>query len=403
MYPGLCVKAITWLEEWLGDSSGDILITAGSSVTAGSAVLFDLHPKEVRDELFGRDEEVEYVKRQVRAGNWVVISGQRGIGKTSLLKVVLNELSREGFRAIYVNARGGVTTLRDLLAILINEINKSRVRLRLTVSLNFIIGSAGITLSRGGSRVFNGLLELLLSIDEDTVIGIDEVQELSRVSGQFLRILGNVFASNPRASFVFTGSYVGLVRALLRPSPESPLYGRPPVEVRLRPFSDELSREFLRRGGFNELGVQFHAFDTVINRLDGVVGWLTLFGNYHGGVRGGLGIEDSLRETVNEGVKIMISELEHFLEDKANKALYLAILSALRFVSRWKDIKFAVTTRLGREFGDREFVNALNALINYNFVERVREGEYRLIDPMLREVDYDELIRKYSRTSEPQR
>ncbi|WP_054857801.1 ATP-binding protein [Vulcanisaeta sp. JCM 16159] len=361
-------------------------------------MLFDLHPKEVRDELFGRDEEVEYVKRQVRAGNWVVISGQRGIGKTSLLKVVLNELSRDGFRAIYVNARG-ITTLRDLLAILINEINKSRVRLRLTVSLNFIIGSAGITLSRG-SRVFNGLLELLLSIDEDTVIGIDEVQELSRVSGQFLKILGNVFASNPRVSFVFTGSYVGLVKALLRPSPESPLYGRPPVEVRLRSFSDELSREFLRRG-FNELGIQFHAFDTVINRLDGVIGWLTLFGNYHG-VRG-LGIEDSLRETVNEGVKIMISELEHFLEDKANKALYLAILSALRFVNRWKDIKFAVTARLGREFGDREFVNALNALINYNFVERVREGEYRLIDPMLREVDYDELIRKYSRTSEPQR
>ncbi|GAB6948103.1 hypothetical protein JCM16161A_22330 [Vulcanisaeta sp. JCM 16161] len=43
-------------------------------------------------------------------------------------------------------------------------------------------------------------------------------------------------------------------------------------------------------------------------------------------------------------------------------------------------------------------MNALNALINYNFIEKVREGEYRLIDPMLREVDYDELIRKYSRT-----
>ncbi|GAB6948105.1 hypothetical protein JCM16161A_22350 [Vulcanisaeta sp. JCM 16161] len=53
---------------------------------------FDLHPKEVRD------EEVEYVKRQVRAGNWVVISGQRGIGKTSLMRVVINELSREFLR-----------------------------------------------------------------------------------------------------------------------------------------------------------------------------------------------------------------------------------------------------------------------------------------------------------------
>lgn len=217
-------------------------------------MLFDLHPKETRGELFGRDEEVEYVKRQVRAGNWVIIGGQRGIGKTSLMKVVLNELSREGFRAIYVNARGGVTTLRDLLMMLINEINRSRLKLRLNVSLNFIVGSAGITLSRGGSRVFNSLLELLLSIDEDTVIGLDEVQELSRVSGQFLRILGNVFMSNPRVSFIFTGSYIGLVKTLLKPNPESPLYGRPPVEVKLRPFNDELSREFLRRG-FKESGV----------------------------------------------------------------------------------------------------------------------------------------------------
>ncbi len=301
-------------------------------------MLFDLHPKESRDELFGRDEEVEYVKRQVRAGNWVVIGGQRGIGKTSLMKVVLNELSREGFSAIYVNARGGVTTLRDLLTILVNEVNRTRLRLRLNVSLNFIVGSAGITLSRG-SRVFNSLLELLLSIDENTVIGLDEVQELSRVTGQFLRILGNVFMSNPRVSFIFTGSYVGLVKTLLKPNPPEspPLYGRPPVEVKLRPFSDELSREFLRRGGFRELGIQFNAFDTVIDRLDGVVGWLTLFGNYHG-VRG-LGVDEALRETINEGgVKIMVNEIEHFLEDKANKALYLAILSALRVVNRWKDI-----------------------------------------------------------------
>ena len=209
-----------------------------------------------------------------------------------------------------------------------------------------------------------------------------------------LRILGNVFMSNPRVSFIFTGSYVGLVRTLLKPGPDSPLYGRPPTEVRLRPFSDELSREFLDRG-FRELGVRFNAFDLVINRLDGVVGWLTLFGNYHG-VRG-LGVEDALRATVNEGVGIMVSELEHFLEGRVNKALYLAILSALRFVSRWKDIKFAVETKLGAEVGDREFVNALEALVNYNFVERVGEGVYRLADPLLREVDYDALIRRYSR------
>lgn len=80
------------------------------------------------------------------------------------------------------------------------------------------------------------------------------------------------------------------------------------------------------------MGVRFGAFDLVVNRLDDVVGWLTLFGNYHG-VRG-LGLEGVLRATVNEGVGIVVSEPGHFLEGRVNKALCLAILSALRFVSR---------------------------------------------------------------------
>ncbi len=39
----------------------------------------------------------------------------------------------------------------------------------------------------------------------------------------------------------------------------------------------------------------------------------------------------------------------------------------------------------------------MNALINYNFIVKVREGEYRLADPILREVDYDKLIKRYLR------
>ena len=55
-------------------------------------MLFDLHPKERREELFGRDEEVEYAVKQILSGNWLIVGGQREIGKTSLVKVVLNEL-----------------------------------------------------------------------------------------------------------------------------------------------------------------------------------------------------------------------------------------------------------------------------------------------------------------------
>ncbi len=51
----------------------------------------------------------------------------------------------------------------------------------------------------------------------------------------------------------------------------------------LRKFTPNQSREFLKRG-FNELGMNIanHEIDEVINKLDGIPGWLTLYGYYRG-------------------------------------------------------------------------------------------------------------------------
>lgn len=57
-------------------------------------MLFGLSPKMNRRELFGRDAELEIIKAQATAGNWVVVAGQRMMGKTSLVKVALSELGR---------------------------------------------------------------------------------------------------------------------------------------------------------------------------------------------------------------------------------------------------------------------------------------------------------------------
>jgi hypothetical protein len=138
--------------------------------------------------------------------------------------------------------------------------------------------------------------------------------------------------------------------------------------------------------------MSFSRYDEVIDKVDGVVGWLTLFGNYHA-IRG-LSFEDALRATVEEGGRIMVNELKHFLEDKANKALYVAIIQALRVANRWGDLKAAVSAMLGEEVGDREFTNALNALVNYNFVEKRGKGEYTVTDPLLRQINLTPLLRR---------
>jgi AAA+ ATPase superfamily predicted ATPase len=234
--------------------------------------LFDLHPKEHRNELFGRDSELEYLLEQLLAGNWVVVGGQREIGKTSLVKVAIRELKeKHGFNGAYVNLRG-VRSLNALLTSLIPEMNSSRVKLDLSFNVNFIMGSAGIQVKRDAKAV-SSLNELLNSVHEDFVIALDEVQELSQASKQFLDILGNVFSSNSRVRFLFTGSYIGVTRILIDPPSASPLHGRPPVILNLRPFNDNTSRVFLRKG-MREIGVDFNGEEEVVKRLDGVVGWL---------------------------------------------------------------------------------------------------------------------------------
>ena len=102
--------------------------------------MFDLHPKEDRKELFGRDKEIDYAISQLLSKNWLAIGGQREIGKTSFMKVIISEMKKNyGFKGIYVNLRG-VRNLSSLLKVILSEINNSKPSFKVAVKLNFIIG-----------------------------------------------------------------------------------------------------------------------------------------------------------------------------------------------------------------------------------------------------------------------
>jgi len=70
------------------------------------------YPCESREELFDRDEELKLGIKCVKNNVWIAILGLRMSGKTSLAKVIANELKREGYTPIYVNLIG-VRGIRD--------------------------------------------------------------------------------------------------------------------------------------------------------------------------------------------------------------------------------------------------------------------------------------------------
>ncbi|MEM0365311.1 MAG: ATP-binding protein [Candidatus Nitrosocaldus sp.] len=244
----------------------------------------------------------------------------------------------------------------------------------------------------------------------DCVIAFDEVQELSPISNHLLRLLANIFNTYPKIVFILTGSMFGLMKALLEPRSTSPLYGRSPARLYLQPFTREKAIEFLRHG-FNEYkrSIRDREVNEAVDRLDGIPGWLTLYGN-NVAVRG-MPHGRALEETIAEGTKIVKDELEHFLQGR-DRMVYITALKAMAISARWGEIKNAIEIRRGYSVNDATIYNiivsarwgeiknaieirrgySVNDATIYNIIESLKaamligedEGIYTVKDPMLR-------------------
>jgi AAA+ ATPase superfamily predicted ATPase len=241
-----------------------------------------------------------------------------------------------------------------------------------------------VTLSRKPLRTTWDLLDLVGRHSDGCVIELDEVQELSVISGHLLKILANIFNTYSNIVFVFSGSMFGLMKTITDPGPASPLYGRPPAKFYLQPFDRKTAIDFLKRG-FTEYKMRvpeavLHA--AVEERLDGIPGWLTLYGNT-------LAIRkrppnQALTETVAEGLKIVRSELNHFLEGR-DRETHMAALKAAATAAHWSEIKRAMEVARGSPVNDATVYHVTGSLKSAMLIQQAEErGSYRVGDPMLR-------------------
>jgi len=226
--------------------------------------------------------------------------------------------------------------------------------------------------------------DLLASIGrqaDECIIELDEVQELYAISGQLLKILANIFNTHQNLTFVFTGSMFGLIRTLLEPESTSPLYGRPPAKMILQPFDRETATQFIRKGlrECNETA-EDKKISEATETLDGIPGWLTLYGN-NLAIRH-LNHQKALEETVMEAGKIVIDELEHFLQ-RRDRVLYIAVLKAVANPARWSEIKTVVEREKGSLVNDSTVQNTIENLKAAMLITE-KDRVYRATDPMLR-------------------
>jgi len=349
--------------------------------------LFDLNPKETPQELFGREKELDEIVNLIKARRWVAVLGPRMVGKTSLIKAANKKLENERIRTVYVNLWGARGT-QGLLNALAHGLNSSigllkRIKDAAMRIEGVSFGPGGISISVS-KKPMTTTWDLLTAIGHQAgncVIEMDEVQELAVISGHLLKLLANVFNSYSNLVFVFTGSMFGIMKTLLDPGPSSPLYGRSPARLYLRPFVKSKAEDFLMKG-FKEydIPVEKDLIQEAVERLDGIPGWLTLYGNSVS-IRK-IPHNKAMEETVSDGIKIVRDEIEHFLESR-DRLAYLAALKAAATSARWNEVKGAIEASKSSSVNDATVYNILENLKAAMLISDY-DKVYRIDDPILR-------------------
>ncbi len=175
----------------------------------------------------------------------------------------------------------------------------------------------------------------------------------------------------------------GLVKTLIEPKSSSPLYGRSPAKLYLRPFERKIARSFIKKG-FDECNVEIKEewINEVVENLDGIPGWLTLYGN-NVTIRK-LRHKDALIETISEGMKIVKDELDHFLKGR-DRVAYISALKAASVSARWSEIKGAVEGGKGSTVNDGTIYNIIDNLKAAMIIIE-EENVYKVNDPLMRSI-----------------
>jgi len=212
------------------------------------------------------------------------------------------------------------------------------------------------------------------------LIAFDEIQ-LVRGDKSLPKLFARIADKNRNIIIVLTGSEVGLLCDFLGfDNPDSPLYGRHYVEIKMHNFKERESKAFLKEG-FKQISVPCsnEIVDYAVERLDGVAGWLTLFG-----VRCRDKKEcskNAVDDALDEGGKLARKEALGIVRFSPRYGIILNFLSTVEKAS-WTNIKASIEVREKRSLPSSSFSELLNKLVKTSLVEK-EDGEYRIADRLL--------------------
>ncbi len=339
-------------------------------------MLFDERPKEKREDLYDREKELEEIKKNI-GRPLIILTGIRRIGKTSVLKVALNEIERP---KIIIDMRGlpenyGRLHLYSKLAKALSRSDNRILRALKRVRGISVLGIEVEITWKG--RDMLTLPDLFDALDEvGAIIAIDEAQNLrGPLSREFLEALAHAYDYCRNLTIILTGSEVGLLYDLLKiDDPSSPLYGRYYIGIRLERFSRKDSITFLEKG-FTEAGKKIprSLIEETVDLLDGIPGWLTFYGAQC--LRGRCNPRDVLELAVN----IARKELENLLRNRPSRYKYV-LKAVAEGNTTWSEVKKYLEQVERKTISKSILHKVLRNLEKMSILK-----EYTFLDPVYRE------------------
>jgi hypothetical protein len=351
-------------------------------------MLFDPEPKKKKRDFYNREAELRELLDSIEKEKFVVIQGIRRLGKSSLLNVTLAEFKRPfvklDLREVYFT-HGSVSKFY-LYRALSQELSKLSKTHRLTSWLEKVRGIkiAGFEIQldwreKGASLtdVFRAMDKWASAHKERAVVAIDEAQYL-RLAGRtrYDGLLAWAIDNLDNLVFALTGSQVGVLQDFLgMENPHSPLYGRYVKIIKLGRLGREQAMDFLKKG-FKEARVKQPDLDEVVDVLDGLIGWLTLYG--HTCVSGG---KAGLEWFLKMAAKLAAEESKKILRGSDRYQMVLRAIASGAL--RWSEIYERASVKLG-PIPKSDLTYLLDNLVRYGYIERLEDGSFVIPDPVVK-------------------
>ncbi len=327
-------------------------------------MLFDPAPKQRIEDFFDNEASIsslssKLAEPKVRA---IVVLGPRRTGKTSLMRVTL---AKTGLPNVFMDARA-VESRQDFYR-------------KLSAGLEGVFKGIRLSALEFGARIEfgSGDNDITQAIKgKKFVLVIDEAQLLSSLG--IANFLAYIYDNEKGIKLLISGSEVGLLNKFIgQEDADSPLFGRAIETIRTERLGPNEASRFIKAGAAElKLDITDAEISDAIANLDGIIGWLTLYG----WTRRGMAHGKALAEAIRQGALLTRSEFDKFLASAKAGKRYLAIAKAIAKGERkWGGVKAFAEKELGYAISDSQFGDYINSLVNHEFID----ASYSFVDPLL--------------------